>query len=119
MANNLTNYGESLVLTYLKSQATHVGLFTTDPGEAGTGTEVSGGAYARQPITWDTAGATNSALITFPVATASWGNVGYVGLFNAASGGNMVWYGPLSQVDTVNTNNRYEILAGSITLGIE
>jgi hypothetical protein len=75
-----------------------VGLFTgvTD-AEAGTGTEVAGGAYARVNITTligaaaspGGAGA-NSALITFPDPTANWGTVTHFGVFDAATAGNAV-----------------------------
>lgn len=75
-----------------------VGLFTAAPGEAGGGTEVAVGAYARQSVAFtaptDGAG-DNSGDITFPVATADWGTVTHWALFDAVSAGNMIIYGPL------------------------
>lgn len=81
------------------------GLFTTSPtADAGTGgTEVSGGAYARQQITratgsWGAASAgttQNTNAITFPVATANWGRVLTLGLWTAVSAGTLLRVVPL------------------------
>lgn len=83
----------------------YAGLFTVSPtADAGTGgTEVSGGAYARQQITratgsWaaSSAGTTsNSNAITFPVATANWGRVLTLGLWDALTVGNLLRVVPL------------------------
>lgn len=77
----------------------YAGLFTVSPtADAGTGgTEVSGGAYARQQITraagsWAAAAAgtsSNSGAVTFPVATANWGRALTLGLWDAISAGNL------------------------------
>ena len=90
---------------------TYVALFTTAPtSDAGTGgTEVSGNAYARQPITsasgWSaiTGGATvaeqisNNAIITFPTPTGSgWGTVLAVGLYDAVTAGNMLYFNTIT-----------------------
>ena len=81
----LFSAGEAVkVLTPLTTTA-YVSLHTSDPLDAG-GSEVSGGAYARQgPVGFTNSGnnptvAANSAIVTYPVATASWGSVAYFGL---------------------------------------
>lgn len=93
----------------------YVALFTTAPtDDSGTGAvEVTGGAYARVATTngtsgtWAAAststdpttianGGSSNAVITFPTATASWGTVVAMGLYDAASGGNLLtwdWLG--------------------------
>jgi hypothetical protein len=81
-------------------------LFTVAPGETGGGTEVSGGGYARQSFTLTAAsgGATsNAADITFGPATANWGTIVAVGIFDAATGGNMLMYGNLATSKIVNS----------------
>ena len=86
--------------TWSKPSAIYVGLFTTMPGEDGTGgIEVSGGSYARVQCgpgdsywTAPTAGNgvyTNAATIQFPLPTANWGDVAGYGLFSAASSGTL------------------------------
>jgi hypothetical protein len=74
--------------------AIFVALFTAvSNAEAGTGTEVTGGSYARVDVTalfgasTDGAGA-NSGAITFPAPTANWGTVTHFGIIDASTGGN-------------------------------
>jgi hypothetical protein len=80
----------------------YIGLYTTNPTmPAGTGgTEVSGGAYARVALSGligaAAAGANaSSSLIAFITATASWGTVIGIGVFDALTGGNLLNAGAL------------------------
>lgn len=92
-----------------------IGLFTAAPGEAGGGTEVSGGAYARvglDPLdaNWtapdSTGGLTDNAVaITFPAPTANWGVVTHWGIFDADTAGNLLIYGALAQSKTINNGD--------------
>lgn len=99
--SDFSNYAETKIGDHLlratasTAPATvYVRLYTavTD-AEAGTGTEVSGGAYAGTAVTFG-AGAngvyTNSAAVTFPTATASWGTVTHFAIADAASAGNLL-----------------------------
>jgi hypothetical protein len=80
----------------------YVALFTTAPSDdSGAGAiEVSGGAYARvatSAASWNAAVApppliANAAAITFPTATASWGTIVAAALYDAASGGNLLFW---------------------------
>lgn len=97
----------------------YLGLWTTtlsDPSTGSTAGEVSGGSYARVSVTNNSAnfddpagqGATqNTLLLTWPLATAAWGTVTYVGICDAATAGNLVGYASfaspivVSQYDTV------------------
>ena len=79
-------------------------LFTVAPTASGGGTEVSGGSYARAAVSANTTNfpvtstqtIANAAAITFPTATANWGTVVAAAFFDAASGGNMLYWGPLA-----------------------
>ena len=67
--------------TYTSPATVYVGLFTSDPTDAGSGTEVSGGSYARTAVTFGAPSngtSTNSAAVEFPQATGSWGTVGWL-----------------------------------------
>lgn len=101
----------------------YVALFTAAPSDSGGGTEVSGGSYARQAIAtggssgWDAAsgGATaNTSTLTFPTATASWGVVTHVGLFDASSGGNLLFHGALTASKTVGSGDIFRFNAGDL-----
>lgn len=83
--------------------AWYIGLFTAAPSDAGGGTEVSGGSYARKAVTFTVTGdtASNSAAVEFDVATADWGTITSVAVFDAVSGGNMIAYATLTASKTI------------------
>ena len=105
--------------SYTSPTTVYVGLYTTDPTDADTGTEVSGNAYARQSVTFSAPsnGATsNSAAVEFPQATGSWGTVAYIGLRDASTGGNLLFHTPLDASKTIATGDVFRIAAGSLTV---
>jgi hypothetical protein len=116
----LSSKGEIAIIAPLVASA-YVSLHTTDPGDTGA-SEVSGGAYARQgPVTFANAGAnptiaSNSAIVTYPTATAGWGTIGYFGLWDAATAGNFRGAGALSASKNVNNGDTARFLAGTLTI---
>jgi hypothetical protein len=118
--SGLSSSGEAAILTPLTTTA-YVSLHTGDPGDTGAN-EVSGGAYARQgPITFTNAGnnptvASNSAILTFPVATAAWGTISYFGLWSAATAGVFRGSGALITPGPVNNGDTARFLAGALTI---
>lgn len=124
---SLTDFGERRALDGALGGVTtaatmYAALFTAAPGEAGGGTEVSGDGYVRQTMefgaaTTDGAGVTtaaNSAEVLFPAATADWGSITHVALFDAASAGNMIWHGPLATARTILTGDQFRFAAESV-----
>jgi hypothetical protein len=102
----------------------YVALFTSAPSDSGGGTEVTGGSYARVALNpsasnWkgtggettnvDSAGTSgttsNNSTIVFPAPTANWGVISHVGIFDASSGGNLLWHGALGVSKTVNNQD--------------
>ena len=88
----------------------YISLHTADPTDAGTGTEVSGGSYARVASSFATASGTSGLVatdadITFPTATATWGTVGWIGLWDAASSGNMIYHTALDAPKTIDSGD--------------
>lgn len=101
-----------------------VGLYTAATGlEANAPTaEVTGGAYARQAATFATATAgssSNSATVTFPVATANWGTVTHVAVTDAATGGNVLFWGPVTSAKTIETGDTFQIASGNLTITLD
>ena len=99
----------------------YVSLHTADPTDAGTGTEVSGGSYARTASSFATASGTSGLVatdadITFPTATATWGAVGWIGLWDAASGGNMLYHTALDASKTIDSGDIFKITTGNLTV---
>lgn len=82
----------------------YVALFTAAPNDAGGGTEVSGGAYARVAVTNNSTNfpnasggsKSNGTVITFPTASGSWGTVTHFAIMDASSGGNIIHYGAVA-----------------------
>jgi hypothetical protein len=126
----LSDYLEAALLNhtfrnsaYSSPTTVYIGLFTSSPSDDGSGTEVSGGSYARQSVAFaaptDATGAkqiANSADITFPTATASWGTVGYIGYFDAVSSGNLLAHGALDSSRAVETNDQVKFEAGDLKI---
>jgi len=97
----------------------YLALFTTDPTDAGTGTEVSGGSYARTAITFaaPSNGVTsNIAIITFPTCTSSWGTIAYIGIYDASTSGNLLYHAPLTASKSVTTGDVFRIDTGNLTV---
>lgn len=126
---SLSNYLElkfldhSLKNTAYTSPATvYMAAYTSDPGEANTGTEVSGSSYARVAITFGAASAgasLNSADIVFPTASGSWGTVTHFAIFDALTTGNMLYYGALGASIAVSTGQRLRFDAGSLSVSLD
>jgi hypothetical protein len=104
---------------YTPPSSIYLALYTSDPTDAGTGTEVSGGAYARQLITFSApvdGTASNDTEILFPVATANWGTVTHIGLLDAETNGNLLFHGELTTSKTISVNDQLKINIGDITV---
>lgn len=104
-----------------RPSAWYIGLFTAAPGEAGGGTEVSGGSYARQTVAFTVSGnlATNSAAIEWPTATASWGTITHVAVFDALTSGNMLVYATLAESKTIGTGDVLRIPIGDLDVTLD
>jgi hypothetical protein len=105
--------------TYTSVATVYVSLWTSDPTDAGSGTEVSGGSYARTAVTFAAPSngvTTNSADVTFPTATASWGTVGWIGINDAASSGNLLYHSPLDTSKTIDSGDIFKISTGNLSV---
>ena len=105
--------------TYTSPATVYVGLFTNDPTDADSGTEVSGGSYARTSVTFGAPSngvSTNSADVTFPTATASWGEVTHVGLYDASTAGNLLFHTGLDTAKTIDSGDIFKITSGNLSV---
>jgi hypothetical protein len=108
-------------VAYTRPTTVYAALFTTATDISGGGTEVSGGSYARQAITFSASSSnsiTNSADITFPTATGTWGTISYFAIYDASTSGNMLVQGQFQQAKTITSGDIYKIKSGDITLGL-
>lgn len=122
MSNYLENALINVTLratSYTAPTTVYVGLYTSDPTDANTGTEVSGGSYARKSATFgapSNGASTTSADITFDQATASWGTIAYIGILDALTSGNLLYHTPLDTSKDIATGDIFKIASGSLTV---
>jgi len=119
---------ETTVLTwsFTTSSATrptewHIALYTASPSDPGGGTEVTGGGYARQAVAFTVSGntASNNAAIEWPVATAAYGTVTDVGVFDASSGGNLIAYAALTTSKAIDTGDVFRLPSGDLDVTLD
>ena len=123
---SFSNYLETELLdhvftnsAYTAPSTLYLALFTGAPGEAGGGTEVSGSGYLRQTAAFTVSGntATNSASIEFPAASGgNWGTVGWIGIMDASSGGNMIIHSALDTAKAINDGDVFRIPTGDLDI---
>jgi hypothetical protein len=105
--------------TYTSPATVYVSLWTSDPTDAGSGTEVSGGSYARTAVTFGSPSngvTTNSADVTFPTATGSWGTVGWIGINDSLTTGNLLYHSPLDSAKTIDSGDIFKISTGNLSV---
>jgi len=122
----MSNYLENALInatlrntSYTSPTTVYVGLYTSDPTDANTGTEVSGGSYARTAVTFgapSNGASTNSAAVEFPQCTSSWGTVGWIGLLDASTSGNLLYHTALDTSKTIDTGDIFKIAIGSLSV---
>lgn len=121
-----SNYLEDALVNHILRNTGHtspttvyLALFTTDPTDANTGTEVSTGAYARQATAFDAPsnGVTqNTALESFTASGANWGSITHWGIYDAVTTGNLLYHAPMTTSRTINDGDTLEFAAGAVTV---
>lgn len=113
------------IASYTAPATLYIALSTADPTDAGSGlAEPSGGAYARASVTNNGTNWTRSAgqisnanVISYAQATAGWGDISHFAIFDALTGGNMLYYGAITGgAVTINTNDTPEWGVGTLTV---
>ena len=105
--------------TYTAPAAVYLGLYTSDPTDANTGSEVAGGSYVRKAITFGAPSngvSLNTAAIEFDQATADWGTIGWVGILDAVSTGNLLYYTPLDLAKQIDTGDIFKINISNLSV---
>jgi hypothetical protein len=100
----------------------YVALHTADPTDAGTGTEVTGTGYTRVQVTaWDAAASRatqNTNAIAWSSAGSNWGTVSHIGIWDASSTGNLLFYGSLTTNKWVDSGVTFSIAAGDLDVSL-
>jgi hypothetical protein len=104
--------------------ALFVALSKTSFTDTGTGgTELTGGSYARQAVTFNAASggiATNTADLSFTnLNGVSSTPISHMGIFDASTGGNLLFHGALTTSKTVADGEDAVIRAGQLTVALQ
>lgn len=139
-SNAATTYLENKLLAYIfkndsgsfssPGDSIYVGLATAvSDAEAGTVTEATFGAYARQQVTaanWTLAASatdaqtiTNANNIEYSASTGTNNTVTHAFIADAASSGNILFVGALDASKTIETGDIFRINAGNLTIELK
>jgi hypothetical protein len=104
---------------YTPPATVYLALYTANPTDAGGGTEVTGGSYARQAVTFGAAASpggtvANSALVTFTNMPAC--TVTGCAVMDAATAGNLLMHGPPVANRTVSAADALTVAIGDLVL---
>ena len=105
----------------LRNSTVYLALYINEPGADASGTEVSGTGYSRVAITLGLpsivggkATSSNTNAVNFGTAGSAWGTVSYWAIYDLATGGQMLWYGPFSRSKTVEVNDSVVVAIGEL-----
>ena len=122
----MSNYLENALInatlrntSYTSPATVYVALYTTDPTDADTGTEVSGGSYARTAVTFGAPSngvSTNSAAVEFPTCTSSWGTITHIGIRDASTSGNLLYHTALTTSKAIDVDDIFRITTGNLSV---
>ena len=114
---------------FIQPATIYVALFTSNPTDANVGTEVADSGYARQDAAqgeaiangWSAPNAeggghacTNLKRIHFPPIADAQVTVGWFGLYDAATGGNLLYHGAFTAPKTLEINDVVSVDAGGL-----
>lgn len=131
MAGSKSDYLENKLLDhvlggpdYTRPATVYIALYTVAPTDAGGGTEVTGGSYARKDVTnnitnWPAAAGgakSNGTEITFVTATANWGTVVAFAIFDTVTAGNMMHWADLTLSKLISNGDTAKFAVGDIDL---
>ncbi len=129
---SFTDYWENEILDHLFGKGSYtpptiyVGLSMTNPLDDASGlSEPTGNGYARVQTSasdWSMASGgylDNANEITFAQATGSWGTITHFALFDAATGGNMLAHGALSQSTSVDNSDVAGFEVGDLGISLD
>jgi len=118
----LSNFAEEILLDALLTLSpSWIALFTSDPTDDNSGTEVSGFSYARQPVTLTRVSSdlSNTNAISFPESAESWGTVTHCAIFDSELAGNQLINEVLVNPKTIGIGEIMTFPIGSINFNLD
>jgi len=122
----MSNYLETAIVnavlrntTYTSPATVYVALFTTDPTDAGSGTECTGASYVRKAMTFSAPSngvTSNSSAVEFDQATTSWGTITHMGLYDASTSGNLLFHGALTASKVIDAGDVFKFASTALAV---
>ena len=126
MAGNLSDYLENKVLdhilgttSYTMPDDVYLALYTTTPTDSTSGTEVTGGSYARKLITFgasSSGAATNNTNVDFTSMPTC--VVTGIAVCDALTSGNILVYGGLAASKSLASGDTLRVSSGDLSISI-
>lgn len=107
--------------SYTPPTTVYLALFTAAPSDAGGGTEVTGGGYTRQSITFGAASGgsiSNTGAVSFTASGASFGTVTHVAVMDASTAGNMLAWDAITSA-VVGDGDTLSFAIGAIVITLD
>jgi len=124
-----SNYLENKILDHVlgssalaQPSALYVALSTGSFNDDASGTELSGNGYTRKVVTFGTASSgsiSNNSAVEFDTATGDQGTISHFGIFDASSGGNLLYHGAFSSSKVISTGDVLKISSSSLTVSLD
>jgi hypothetical protein len=111
-----------LDISFTSPTLVYAGLHTSDPTDTtatALANEVVGSAYVREAITFGSpiSGITSTTVdLLWPVATGTWGTIGFISIWDASTNGNLLFHGPVSPPVSIGNTDQLKILAGNLVV---
>jgi ABC-type transport system involved in cytochrome c biogenesis permease subunit len=107
--------------SYSPPATVYIGLYTSNPDNDNSGSEVSGNNYSRTAMAFSSASAkatSNSGVVVSAVASGSWGTITHFGILDASTSGNLLYYGAFTASKTITNGEAAYFAAGEIDIAI-
>ena len=128
-----SNYLENALLnatlrntSYTSPTSVFISLYSTDPTDADSGTEIAASGYDRFEVSAGVSFTTasggscrNTEAWEFVTATTAWGTITHFGIHDATAAGNLLYYGVLTTSKVVGTNDIARFPAGTLSVKLD
>lgn len=123
-----SDYLENKILDHILGSSAYtqpsrfLALSTATLQDDNSGTELSGNGYSRKSISFGTASSgsiTNSSAVEFDTATGDQGTISHFGIYDASSGGNLLFHGAFSASKVISTGDVLKVSASALTISLD
>lgn len=122
-----SNYLENKLLdhilnntSYTSPASIYLALYTSNPTDADSGSEVTGGSYARQAISFGAASSGTCATdTTLTFSSMPSGTITHWGVRDASTGGNLLVYGSFASPSTLSSGDSFTVTSGDLTVSLD